>query len=72
MKFTKNDKPIILLDALIGLDQDSYIVNEADDNVTVCIVFLMNSGIQLQGPASALTAEATISATDGTAIGIIW
>ena len=54
---------------MIGLDQDSYIVNEADDNVTVCIVFLMNSGIQ--GPALALTAEATISATDGTAIGMV-
>ena len=69
LKFTENNKPIILLDALIGLDQDSYIVNEADDNVTVCVVFLMNSGIQ--DPALALTAEATISATDGTAIGMV-
>ena len=54
---------------MIGLDQDSYIVNEADASVTVCVVFLMNSGIQ--DSALALTAEATISATDGTAIGMV-
>ena len=68
LKFTEtNSYPIILLDALIGFDQDSYTVNEADDSVTVCVVFLVNSGIQDPG----LTAEATISATDGTAIGIV-
>ena len=68
LKFTESNK-VILLDALIGLDQDSYTVSEADGSVTVCVVFLMNSGIQ--DPALALTAEATISATDGTAIGIM-
>ena len=69
LKFTETNSStfyhIILLDALIGLDLESYTVNEAA-SVTVCVVFLMNSGIQ----DPALTAEATISATDGTAIGI--
>ena len=68
LNFIKSNKPIIiLLDALIGLDQESYTVNETDASVTVCVVFLMNSGIQ----DPILTAEATISATDGTAIGIV-
>lgn len=56
----------IITDALIGLDQESYTVNEADGSVTVCVVLLMNSGIQ----DSILTAAATLSAAGGNATGI--
>lgn len=56
-----------MIDALIGLDRESYTVNEADGSVTVCVVFLMNSGIQ----DSTLSADATLAAADGTAIGIV-
>lgn len=50
---------------MIGLDQESYTVNEPDGSVTICVVFLMNSGIQ----DSIVTADATISAAGGNATG---
>ena len=56
-----------MIDALIGLDRESYTVNEADGSVTVCVLFLMNSGVQ----DPTLSVEATLSVADGTAIGIV-
>jgi hypothetical protein len=53
--------------ALIGLNQESYTVNEVDGSVMICIVFLMNSGIQ----SLFLSIGATLSTEDGTAIGIV-
>ena len=57
----------VIADAFIGLDQESYTVNEADGSVTLCVVFLMNSGIQ----DSFLTVSALLSTANGTATGII-
>ena len=55
-----------IIDILIGFDQQSYTVNEADGSVRVCVVLLMNSGML----DSTVSADATLSAADGTAIGI--
>lgn len=53
--------------ALIGLNQESYTTNEVDGSVMICIVFLMNSGIQ----DSFISIGATLSTADGTAIGMV-
>ena len=55
-----------MADALIGLNQESYTVNEFDGSIMICVVFLMNSGIQ-----DFLSVNATLSTEDGTAIGIV-
>ena len=60
-----HDSNYCFVDALIGLDQESYIVNEQAGSLTVCVVFLLNSGVG----DLALSAGATLSVTSGSAAG---